>query len=127
MMENILRTFARTNVKLFMPRFEYEASLGLVDTLKKIGMRDAFSTETADFSGISPRYLFIKDVLHKAFVAVDEMGTEAAAATAVFAEAVSAPGKEPMIVRIDRPFIFVIRDSEHDTVLFVGRVLDPTK
>jgi serpin B len=127
LMENILRTFARTNLRLFMPRFEYEASLSLVETLEKMGMRDAFSTEVADFSGISPRFLFIKDVLHKAFVAVDEEGTEAAAATAAIAEAVSAPIQEPTVVRIDRPFIFVIRDSEHDTVLFVGRVLDPTK
>jgi serpin B len=131
MVEDILRTFARTRVDLFMPRFEFEASLDLADILEAMGMPDAFSGQTADFAGIAaistPR-LYIGQVLHKAFVAVDEMGTEAAAATIVFGEAIaSVLIEEPVIVRIDRPFIFVIRDSEHDTILFVGRVLDPTK
>ena len=125
MMEEILLTFASTDVKLFMPRFEYEARLGLADTLAGMGMPDAFDTQRADFTGIvvnpTPR-LYIKDVLHKAFVAVDEIGTEAAAVTAVVMEIESMP----TVVKIDRPFIFIIRDSENDTVLFVGRVLDPT-
>ena len=124
LMEGILSAFASTDVKLFMPRFEYEASLGLADTLAGMGMSDAFDMQRADFTGIvvnpKPR-LYIKDVLHKAFVAVDEIGTEAAASTAVVMEIESMP----TVVKIDRPFIFIIRDSKHDTVLFVGRVLDP--
>ena len=125
LMEEILQEFASTDVKLFMPRFEYEASLVLADTLAEMGMRDAFAAQRADFTGIvvnpNPR-LYISDVLHKAFVAVDEIGTEAAASTAVVMEIESMP----TVVKIDRPFIFIIRDSRHATILFMGRVLDPT-
>ena len=133
MMDNVLRTSAWTNLKLFMPRFEFKSSLDLADTLKKMGMQDAFVERKADFTGIAGNPLHplnIDEVFHKAFVAVDEMGTEAAAATVVATgEAVAAlvPTKAPIVVRIDRPFIFIIRDTVHDTVLFVGRVLDPTK
>jgi serpin B len=129
LMEEILQSLAPTHVKLSMPRFEFEASLRLANTLAGMGMRDAF-TPRADFTGItasSSMPLYIGDVLHKSFVAVDELGTEAAAATAAIAVAASGPTWAPTVVRIDRPFIFVIRDIENRTVLFVGRVLDPTK
>ena len=89
-----------------------------------LGMPVAFGPE-ADFSGMDGgRSLFIKDVVHKAFVSVDEAGTEAAAATAVIVGVTSIPA-EPINVEIDRPFIFLIRDIETGTILFVGRVLDP--
>lgn len=68
--------------------------------------------------------LFIGDVIHKAFVAVDEEGTEAAAATAVIMEVASAPSSDLVLV-IDRPFIFLIRDLESGQILFMGRVLNP--
>jgi serpin B len=113
------------DVKLYLPKFEYESSLDLVKTLSAMGMPDAFDTDKADFTGIivNPRpRLFIKHVLHKAVVAVDEIGTEAAAATAVIAEDESMP----VVVRIDRPFLFLILDREDGTILFMGRVLDPT-
>ena len=71
------------------------------------------------------RDLFIADVVHKAFVSVDEAGTEAAAATAVVMELTAVPG-EPVEVTIDRPFIFLIRDIETGAILFVGRVLNPS-
>jgi len=90
-------------------------------------MPDAFSG-SADFSGMtSNKDLFIGDVIHKAFVSVDETGTEAAAATAVVM-VTSAPGpkpKEPVTVTIDRPFIFLIRDIETGAILFIGRVVNP--
>jgi serpin B len=89
-----------------------------------MGMPDAFAKHQADFSGIaemSPS-LFITHVEHKAFVAVDETGTEAAAATGVVVE----PASEPVEVKVNRPFIFLIRDSDNGTIVFVGRVLDPT-
>jgi serpin B len=125
LVQETLQRLARTDVKLFMPRFAYESSFSLADTLAGMGMPDPFDETRADFSGITvnptPR-LFIKHVLHKAFVAVDEMGTEAAAATAEIAEIVSMP----VTVEVDRPFIFVIVDRENDIILFLGRVLDPT-
>ncbi len=111
-------------VALSMPRFEFDSSFGLKDALSKMGMGVAF-TDGADFSGMDgKRDLFIQDVLHKAFVAVDEAGTEAAAATAVIVGVTSVPA-EPVKVQIDRPFIFVVRDIKTGALLFVGRVLNP--
>ena len=110
---------------LTMPKFEFDSSFGLVDTLAGMGMPIAFSS-AADFSGMTGnRDLFIGDVIHKAFVSVDEAGTEAAAATAVIMELTAAP-QPPLEVTVDRPFIFLIRDIETGTVLFVGRIVDPS-
>jgi serpin B len=90
-----------------------------------MGMPDAF-TGAADFSGmIGSRDLFIAEVIHKAFVSVDEAGTEAAAATAVVMKKMAMP-EEPVEVTVDRPFVFLIRDVETGAVLFVGRVVDPS-
>ena len=85
----------------------------------------AFSGE-ADFSGMTGnRELFIQEVMHKAFVSVDEAGTEAAAATAVIMPASMPPG-EIVEVTVDRPFIFLIRDIKTGTILFVGRIVNPS-
>ena len=121
---SLLRGFASDDIKLYLPKFEYEASLSLANTLAEMGMPDAFDKLQADFSGIAkiPPNLFITHIEHKAFVAVDETGTEAAAATGVVAVAVS----EPVVVEVNRPFIFFIRDSESGTIVFVGRVINPT-
>jgi len=111
------------NVMLTMPRFEYTSEMNLSDKLMAMGMERAFIE--ADFSGMDGSFdLAISDVLHKAFVSVDEEGTEAAAATAVVmrATAMLDPGVE---LTIDRPFIYVIRDRETGTILFMGRVLNP--
>ncbi len=125
LLDQVSQNLAPTDLKLFMPKFAYDSSFGLAKTLATMGMPDAFDRNRADFTGIgvnpSPR-LFLKDVLHKAFVAVDEIGTEAAASTAVIVEIESMP----VVVNVDRPFIFIIRDSANDTILFIGRVLDPT-
>jgi len=81
---------------------------------------------SADFSGMTGnRDLFISDVIHKAFVSVDEAGTEAAAATAVIMKLTAAPA-EPVRVTIDHPYIFLIRDIETGAILFLGRVIDPS-
>ncbi|HUU64205.1 MAG TPA: serpin family protein [Dehalococcoidia bacterium] len=112
-------------VTLTMPKFEYDSDFSLVDTLAAMGMPVAFST-AADFSGMTGyRDLFISDILHKAFVSVDEAGTEAAAATAVIMSLTAAP-EQPVEVTLDRPFIFLIRDIETGAVLFVGRVANPS-
>ncbi len=118
-----------TRVALTMPKFEFESDFVLADTLQAMGMPVAFvpptgpcTSETADFSGMTGTCkLFITDVVHKAFVSVDEAGTEAAAATAVVIVTESLPPS----VTIDRPFVFLIRDIETGAVLFVGRVVDP--
>ena len=111
-------------VDLTMPKFEFESEMSLVKALAAMGMPVAFSG-SADFSGMTGnRDLFIGDVLHKAFVSVDEAGTEAAAATAVVMELSAAP-EQPVEVTVDRPFIFLIRDIDTDSILFVGRVVNP--
>jgi serpin B len=121
----ILKDLAYRQVALTMPKFEFESDLSLAETLAAMGMPDAF-TSAADFSGMTgARDLFISNVIHKAFVAVDEAGTEAAAATAVIMKELSAAVEEPVEVTVDHPFIFLIRDIETGTILFVGRVTNP--
>ena len=121
--EEIVQSLALQEVLFRMPRFTTESAFSLADALKAMGMPAAF--EGADFSGMDgTRDLFISDVLHKAFVAVDEAGTEAAAATAVLMAAGSAPS-EPISLTLDRPFIYLIRENATGTVLFAGRLVDP--
>ena len=120
-------------VVLTMPKFEFQSKFDLVDTLMTMGMTNAFDPSRADFSGMDGhscmamdvQCLVISDVIHKAFVAVNEEGTEAAAATASIAIPVSGAPGPPVEVIVDRPFIFLIRDRATGTILFVGRVLDP--
>lgn len=123
-LDAILGALAYRPVALAMPRFEFSAQFSLQEALTALGMVDAF-TDNADFSGMTgSRELFISAVLHKAFVSVDEAGTEAAAATAVVAKLTAAPS-DPLEVTLDRPFLFLIRDLETGAVLFWGRVVDP--
>jgi serpin B len=123
----ITNDLAYRQVALTMPKFEFESDFSLADTLEAMGMPVAFSLD-ADFSGMTgTRDLFIAAVLHKAFVSVDEAGTEAAAATAVVMKITAAPApQEPVEVTVDRPFVFLIRDIETGTILFVGRVVNPS-
>jgi serpin B len=120
----IVSVMQSQQVILSMPKFTFEASLGLKDALIGMGMTDAFVPEQADFSGMDgTRLLYIGDALHKAFIAVDEKGTEAAAATVVIMMAASL--QQGIMLTIDRPFFYVIRDVPTGTVLFMGRVVDP--
>lgn len=113
-------------VDLTMPKFKVESSFGLADTLASMGMPDAFDVVKADLSGMTGKTdLYITDVVHKAFVDVNEEGTEAAAATGVVVGLKSMPLEEPVKVVIDHPFLFLIRDVETGTVLFLGRVVEP--
>ena len=122
--EDIIENLERREVRLTMPKFEFDTSFGLKKTLINVGMPAAFSA-SADFSGMTgEKDLFISDVIHKAFVSVDEAGTEAAAATAVIMELTAMP-ETPVEVTLDRPFIFLIRDIETGAILFVGRVMNP--
>jgi serpin B len=118
-------------VNLSLPRFKTTSTLGLKKPLEALGLGDAF-TEKADFSGIAAarsadEKLRISDVLHKAYVSVDEHGTEAAAATAVMMGTMAMPVAEPVEMRVDHPFLFLIEEKGSGVVLFVGRVGDPTK
>ncbi|MFU8795765.1 MAG: serpin family protein [Dehalococcoidia bacterium] len=122
-----INSLRRTRVALTMPKFEFESDLDLKYTLQAMGMSDAFTWNTADFSGMTGgRDLFISDVVHKAFVSVDEEGTEAAAATGVIMAPTAMPPDPDVAVTIDRPFIFLIRDMETGAILFIGRVMNPT-
>ena len=115
-------------VSLTMPKFEFRTQAGLSDALKTLGMTTAFDPSTADFSGMtSQEALFISDVIHEAYIEVDEEGTEAAAATAVVMEAHRrAAGRVRGAHR--RP-AFPVRDRRprDRTILFLGRVTDPTQ
>ena len=116
-----------TSMMLSLPKFTFESQFNLSDTLKSMGMLDAFDPDRADFSGMTARKdLFISNVIHKAFIAVDEEGTEAAAATGVIMDVTSAIMYD-VTLTIDRPFLFVIRDKPSGQILFIGRVLDPSK
>ncbi len=114
-------------IQLGFPKFKFEAAFSLSEILKQMGMPLAF-TDQADLSGMDGTdNLYISDVIHKAVIAVDEEGTEAAAATAVIVMVESMPMPEdPIYLTIDRPFLFLIRDRGTGSILFAGRVLDPT-
>lgn len=123
--DEILAGMEPKMVALTMPKFSFTSSYQLKDVLSGMSMPLAFDDEQADLSGIDGRRdLFIRDVVHKAFVAVDEAGTEAAASTAVII-APTAMLMPDVELTIDRPFFFVIRDVPTDSILFVGRVVDP--
>ncbi len=111
---------------LEMPRFTLEYKKELNDVLKALGMEIAFDKRRANFGGINEtlaRKLYIDEVMHKTFIEVDEAGTEAAAATSV---SIGFTSVGPPTVRIDRPFVFVIREHHSGTILFIGKLTDPT-
>jgi serpin B len=121
---NIIASMAREDVILSLPKFQFDSSFSLKQALSAMGMPLAFS-DKADFSGMTGTPgLEISDVVHKAFVSVDEAGTEAAAASAVIMVGSAMPANQ-VTLSVDRPFIFLIRDVSTGTVLFVGRVLNP--
>jgi serpin B len=119
---------ARQAVEVILPRFRLESGFTLKGALVSLGMTDAFDPSRADFSGMSSGRpgLFIGEGFHKAFVEVNEEGTEAAAATGVVMVPASVPPPRP-VFRADHPFLFLIRDDVTGTILFLGRVADPTR
>jgi serpin B len=124
LVKTIIGELKTSQVSLTMPKFEYESSFGLKQALSTLGMGVAF-TPDADFSGMNGDHnLLIQDVLHKAFVSVDEAGTEAAAASAVIVGITAMPAQQAQVT-IDRPFLFLIRDIPTGSIVFVGRVLNP--
>lgn len=128
LLAEVKASLGTVKVNLAFPRFEFRTQAGLKAALIEMGMPTAFDEMAADFSGMGPQgaEMFIQDVVHEAFISVDEDGTEAAAATAVIAGVTSAPS-EVVDLDVDRPFLFVIHDRETGATLFVGRVLDPAE
>lgn len=117
-------------IRLYLPKFKFTYFSLLNNVLQEMGMRDAF-TSKADFSGINKNKrdaLMISDVLHKAYIDVTEIGTEAAAATAVTMKLTSAPPtSKPITFRADHPFIFMIYDNQTEQILFIGKLNNPEK
>jgi serpin B len=125
----------REEIDLHLPKFKFEPpTIALAEKLQALGMKSAFDVPrgTANFDGIAPRkpndYLYISNVFHKTFIAVDEKGTEAAAATAVVmmrATAMAGSKPKPIEVRVERPFVYAIQHVPSGVCLFLGRVTDP--
>ena len=120
-----LAKIRKREVVVFVPKFKMTSQFGLASVLKSMGMKDAFSSD-ADFSGINgKRDLFISAVIHKAYVEVNEEGTEAAAATGVVMRLTSIGPAPIPVFRADHPFLFLIRDNLTGSILFIGRVANP--
>ena len=120
-----IRRARKQKVRVFLPKFKMTSEFGLKDTLMAMGMKDAF-TKKANFSGMDgTSMLYITAVVHKAFVDVNEEGTEAAAATGVVVGLKSAAPRRMPTFRADRPFVFLIRENKTGSILFIGRVANP--
>ena len=121
-----LDAMSRREVVVAIPKFKLTGKFDLNRVLTALGMGEAFS-QAADFSGMTGRRdLFISAVIHQAYVNVNEEGTEAAAATGVVMKLTSAIPDRPTVFRADHPFVFMIRDNKSGSILFLGRVMDPS-
>ena len=122
----LLTKLRKRKVIVSIPKFKITSEFSMTSVLKSMGMTDAFAPRKADFSGMNGRKdLFISAVVHKAFVEVNEEGTEAAAATGVTISITSMPVNRPPIFRADHPFLFLIRHNQTGSILFMGRVANP--
>lgn len=127
-LSTIIEGLERREVVLKLPKFNYTPeTINLVDVLPQMGMTDAFKFGVGDFSGMDgvPKWIYLHFARHKAFVSVDEKGTEAAAVTVIGGGAGGYPETPETEFIVNRPFIFLIRDRVTGTILFMGRILDP--
>jgi serpin B len=123
--DQIRAALSPRQVQLGLPKFEFHFKAGIAGMLASMGMPLAFDPDQADFSGMSTEEeLYISDVIHEAFIKVDEAGTEAAAATAVVIGTTAMP-IDVVNLRIDRPFLFTLYDRATGEILFMGRVVNP--
>jgi serpin B len=121
------RNLTRQKVVIFLPKFRVTAAAELKKTLQNMGMVAAFEFPGANFAGFDgdPNWLYIGEVVHKAYVDVNEEGTEAAAATAVVMNAGGMGRPQLLVFRADHPFLFLIQENSTGSILFMGRVADP--
>ncbi|XP_047107719.1 serpin B4-like isoform X2 [Schistocerca piceifrons] len=127
-LQDTVNNLHESNVHVYLPKFKMEYSKQLNDALTRLGMIDMFDDYAANFTGITDEErLKVDKVLHKAFVEVNEKGTEAAASTVLVAVPASLQigGPQPIIFKADHPFVFLILDQQTKTVLFAGRYVDP--
>ncbi len=132
-LKRVLKCFnslKRRDIKLYLPRFKTSSSFRLNEVLKSMGIIDLFSKRKANLSGMfnldkMKSSVWVEVVLHKAFIDVNEEGTEAAAITGISVESVTSVGMPPIEFRVDSPFVFMIRDKDTKSILFMGRVKDP--
>lgn len=123
-----MKSFTETEGTVMLPKFKIEFETSLKNTLMTLGMTPAFSTETANFSGMrTQKDLFISDVIHKTYIDVDEKGTEATAVTSVSVGITSSegPSKKTFLMEINKPFFFAIVDTDSGEILFMGVVKNP--
>lgn len=127
MLADWFAAFREQDVHVYLPVFAMTEQFELNQALMRLGMIDAFDAGRADFSGMDGKRggLYISQVIHKAFVEVNEEGTEAAAATAVIMRTTSMPRPAPTF-RADHPFLFFIMDDQTGAVLFAGRLMEPS-
>lgn len=122
---DLAATDAQVMVNLGMPKFQFDSTIDLSGALRSLGMTDLFDRDLADLSRMnSAETLYVSDILHKAFIEVNEEGTEAAASTAVVISVTSMPG-EAYDITFDNPFIYVIYEKDTNTIVFMGRVVEP--
>jgi len=125
-----MKSFRMAPGEVMLPRFKVEYETDLNDALKTLGMSEAFDPNLADFSGIAEvkqgGRIYISKVKHKTFAEVNEEGTKAAAVTGVEMGVTSAiVPTQPFTMKVNRPFLFVIRDNATGTILFIGSIADP--
>jgi serpin B len=126
-LESWLSKLSETKKTVLLPKFEFKFDKSLVSNLQDLGMADAFDPAKANLSGISSAAkLFISEVMHKSYIKVDEKGTEAAAVTGVTVGTTSV-GPDLAVFRADHPFVFLIREKDTNSILFVGKVVDPSQ
>ncbi|MEL7566444.1 MAG: serpin family protein [Dehalobacterium sp.] len=124
---NTLQNAQDVEVKTALPKFENEYSVEMSDILKAMGITDAFNADSADFTGLGKSKhgnIFISRVLHKTYIAVDEKGTKAGAATAVEMSKASAPVEKPKTVYLNRPFVYMLIDCETNLPIFIGTIMN---
>ncbi len=123
--DSINNMMERQPLTVHIPKFEFETEYGLVGLMKNLGIHDAFDKNNANFEGITDEQVYLEQAKHKAFVSVDEEGTEAAAVTALVVRATSGPPTPEHEFIADHPFVFVIQEKDTGEILFIGRLVNP--